>query len=266
MSEALALESLGNYAILIALSTVRIATAFLILPLFTRDMIPAVVRNSLFFALAIISVTVQPLESTLDFSTMVWVQLFVKEVFIGLAVGVFFGLFLWAFEAAGVVIDTQIGLAFALAFDPIIGNEATLMGSLLSRWAVFLFVSAGGLLLAVNALLESFAVWPLLEPIGGLREASVRLFEAELSRFMNLALRIAGPIMIVLFLIDLVMGMINRSAQHFNVFFLSLSIKSMAAIAVLIVLLPFLAEQLLTEITQQAGQIDNYLNRFLLQP
>lgn len=265
MDDATVLEMLGNNSILIFLSTVRISVAFLLIPVFSRNMIPGVVRNAMFFSLAIISVVVQPLQSPVELSAMLWVQLFAKEIFIGVAVGIFFGLFLWAFEAAGFMLDTQIGMSFALSFDPIIGNEATLLATFLNRWAVYLFVAAGGLLLVVTSLLESFAIWPLLTPIGGLREASVMLFEAELSRFMHLALRIAGPVMIVLFLVDLAMGVINRSAQHFNVFFLATSLKAMASLIVLMIMLPFLAELLVNEIVVQAGSIDNYLSRFLIK-
>ncbi len=263
MSDAAALDVLGNYSIIIFLSTVRIAVAFMLLPIFSRNMIPGLVRNSMFFSLAIISVVVQPLESPVNLSTMLWVNLFAKEIFIGVAVGLFFGLFLWAFDAAGIILDTQIGMSFALSFDPIIGNEATLLGTLLSRWAVYLFVAAGGFLLTITSLLESFAAWPLLTPISGLREASVMLFEAELSRFMHLALRIAGPVMIVMFIIDVALGVINRSAQHFNVFFLATSLKAMASLVVLMILLPFLADQLVREIMLQAGQVDAYLSRFM---
>ncbi len=248
VSDAAVLETFGNYAILISLSAIRIAVAFLLMPLFSRNAIPALVRNSMFFSLALISVVVQPQEAATNLEALVWVELFAKEVFIGIAVGVFFGLFLWAFEAAGVILDTQIGMSFALTFDPVIGNEATLLGTLLGRWAVYLFVATGGMTLMVGALLESFSVWPLLEPVGGLREASIRLFEAELSRFMHLTVRIAGPVMIVMFLIDIVLGLVNRSAQHFNVFFLSTSIKAMASLLVIIILLPFLADQLVGEI------------------
>lgn len=44
------------------------------------------------------------------------------------------------------------------------------------------------------------------------------LIEAELSRFMYLALFIAGLIVIILFLVDMMLGVINRSAQHFRTF------------------------------------------------
>jgi len=262
MFDAELYASLSNQAILVALSSIRIAVAFLLLPIFSRDAVPPLVRNALFVSMAVVSIIVQPATPP-ELAIGDWVGLFAKEVFIGLAVGVFFGMYLWAFETAGVVIDTQIGMSFALFFDPIIGNEATLFGTLLGRWAAYLFLAAGGMMLMMGSLIESFAIWPLLEPIDGWQQASVRLFEAELSRFMSLAVRIAGPIMAVLFLIDVAMGIINRSAQQFNVFFLSMSIKSVSGIMVLIILLPFLADLLIDQLQTQAGQIDNYLNRFL---
>ena len=180
-----------------------------------------------------------------------------------MAIGIFFGLFLWAFEAAGVVVDMQIGASFALFFDPIVGNEVTLIGAFLGRWANYVFIASGGLLLLTGALLESFAIWPLAEPIGSLREASVRLFEAELSRFMSLTIRVAGPIMAVIFAVDVVMGLINRYAQQFNVFFLSMSIKSMASVLMLIVMLPFLVDVLTAEVASGARDVDAYLGRVL---
>ena len=170
---------LGNATVLVlSLSALRVSIAFFMLPLFSKDGVPALVRNSMFLSLALVSVLIQPAADVGAFDTGLWIALFAKEAFIGMVVGLFLGIFLWAFEAAGVVIDMQIGASFALYFDPIVGNEVTLIGSFLGRWANYLFVAAGGLLLLTGALLESFAIWPLVEPlIGSLREASVRLFE-----------------------------------------------------------------------------------------
>jgi len=263
MDDAQALSLVSQQAIVTALSAVRVATAFIVVPVFSTKTIPAIVRNTMFFAMALISVWVQPTEAEMALTPGVWAELFAKEIFIGVAVGVYFGLFLWAFEAAGVIIDTQVGMSFAQSFDPIIGNEATLIGKFLSQWAVYAFVASGGLFFLTSALLESFAVWPLLVPIDGIREASITLFYAEMSRFMNLAVRIAGPLLIVLFLIDVALGLMNRSAQHFSVFFLAAPIKALACIVVLLVLMPFLGNELVSQLAEQAGTVDQYLNRLL---
>ena len=254
---------LGDTVLVLSLSALRVSVAFLMLPLFTKEGVPALVRNAMFLSLALVSVVVQPATDVSAFDSSRWIELFAKEAFIGVVIGLFFGVFLWAFEAAGVVIDMQIGASFALYFDPIVGNEVTLIGSFLGRWANYLFVASGGLLLLTGALIESFAIWPLVEPVTSLRQASVRLFEAELSRFMSFTIRIAGPVMIVIFLVDVAMGLINRYAQQFNVFFLSMSLKSMAAVLLLIVLLPYLVDVLRAEIASQAASVEQRLERVL---
>jgi len=263
MDDAAVLALVGDKSIVTALSAIRIAVAFLVVPVFSTKTIPAIVRNTMFFSMALVSVWVQPTETDQILSAAVWAELFAKEIFIGIAVGVYFGLFLWAFEAAGVIIDSQVGMSFAQSFDPIIGNEATLIGKFLSQWSVYLFVASGGLFFLVRALLESFSVWPLLEPISGIREASIMLFYAEMSRFMSFAVRIAGPMLIVLFLVDVALGLMNRSAQHFNVFFLAAPIKALSCIVVLMIVLPFLAEELVSQLATQTGTVESYLRRLV---
>ena len=44
--------SLGDTALLLGLSATRIAVALLLVPLFTADLIPAMVRNAMFLAIA----------------------------------------------------------------------------------------------------------------------------------------------------------------------------------------------------------------------
>lgn len=258
------MQTISEQAVLVALSTIRIAVAFIVIPIFSRNAIPGIVRNTMFFAMALITIVIHPLQPVAELSTMVWSGLFFKEVYLGLAIGVFYGLFLWAFEAAGVIIDTQIGMTFATSSDPIIGNEATLIGTFMGRWSVYIFVGTGGLTLLVGALLESFAIWPLLTPVDGLRLAASRLFEAELTRFMSLAVRIAAPVMIVLFLIDLVLGFINRSTQHFNVFFLSISIKGLASIVLLVTIIPFYVQLIVSEMATKTGQVENYIQTLII--
>lgn len=265
MDSAELFRLLGDNLIILSLSAMRISIAFLLLPLFSKEGVPVMVRNSMFLSLALISILMQPTAHVDHFSTSLWFSLFAKEAFIGSVLGIFYGLFLWAFEAAGVVIDMQVGSSFALFFDPIVGNEVSLLGVFLGRWAAYMFLAGGGFMLMTGVLLESFAIWPLIEPITSLRAASVALFEAELSRFMSLAIRIAGPIMAVIFIIDISMGLINRFAQQFNVFFLSMSIKSISTILLLIILLPFLGTLLINEMQTATAQAISVLDKVFLR-
>jgi len=241
-------SNFSNGVLLLALSMTRLSVAFMVLPLFSNESVPALVRNSLFVTLALIAIVVQPPVDVAAFSTGQWLSLFAKEAFIGVAIGVFFGVYLWAFEAAGVLIDTQVGSSQAMIFDPISGHEVTLFGEFFSLWINYLFLAVGGLLLLVAAVLNSYVTFPLAEPVTGLNTASMSLFQSEFGRFVTFTLMIASPFIVVIFAIDMSMGLVNRYAQQLNVLFLSMSLKALAALLMLLVMLPFLVDVLMNEV------------------
>ena len=95
------LASLRDLALLVSLSGARIAVAFLLLPVFAPDTVPALVRNSVFLALGMLAVALQPPVALTGLGTSQWIGLFTKEAALGIALGFGLAAFLWAFEAEG---------------------------------------------------------------------------------------------------------------------------------------------------------------------
>ncbi len=258
-----AFESLSDQALVIGLAVLRIAIAFSLIPIFSTQLIPATVRNAIFIALSVVVVVVQPAIAVDSFAMYDWFALIGKEVFIGMAIGVFFGVHLWAFETAGQIIDLQIGASTAQIFDPISGHQTSLIGEFLGRLANYIFMVVGGLMLLTGAIMESYALWPINERLPDLAYASVFLFQSEFAYFFKLALLISAPTLIVTFLIDTAMGLVNRYAQQFNVFFLSMSIKMFASIFMLSISITFIVELLIRELTQHSGELIALLTKLL---
>jgi len=256
---------LAGQAVTVALATTRIAVAFLVLPLFSSETVPALVRNAIFVALAIVTIAVQPEVTVGKLSELSWFMLFLKEIIVGLAIGFLFGIYLWAFETAGDIIDSQIGISMAQIMDPLSGHQTTLLGEFLSRLTNYVFMAAGGLMLLVGVLFESYAIWPIEKTLPGFAPGGVGLFATEFGNFFRLALLISAPMLVVIFLIDIVMGLINRYAQQFNVFFLSMSLKMLAAISVLVAMIFMLADLLISELTKHAGAFPEILDRLFTQ-
>jgi type III secretion protein T len=241
--------------LLLAVATARIAVAFMLMPIFSPDLIPAMVRNSILVSLGIVSLALQP---TLDVSMLgpgQWATMFAKEVFVGLVIGFFFGSVLWALEAAGQIIDTKVGATMAQIVDPLSGHQTSLTGAFFARLAGIVFIFAGGLSLLVHVLMESYALWPVAAPMPTLDPRGLGLFEAEFGRLMVLATLFAAPVLTVLFLIDLGLGLINRFAQQLNVFTLSMSIKAFAATAIVLLLLGSFVEAITRDILSRPDVI-----------
>lgn len=252
MGDTALFELASGHLITLALGVSRLATAFLLLPIFSSQLVPALVRNSFFVALSLIVLSVHP-PIDLVGGGVEWFRLFAAEAFIGIAIGFIFGLFLWAFDAAGELIDVAVGSSIAMIHDPISGNEVTLLGEFLGRWANYVFLMAGGLALITKVVLQSYVWWPIGQELPAVDLQSLELFTDVFTRYFSLMLMLAAPVLLIIFLIDMSMGLVNRFAQQLNVLFLSISIKSMVAIALLALLLPTITEVLIAELMQQSG-------------
>jgi type III secretion protein T len=221
---------LGDTALLLGLSTTRVAVAFLLVPLFTQELVPTLVRNAMFVAIALLSLVLQPSSGPLTLTTWQWVTMFAKEAFIGGTIGFFYAGVMWAFEAAGQVIDNKIGATQAQVTDPLSGHQTSLNGAFFSRLASWIFMTSGGLMLMIGTLLESYATWPVRSPLPPLAPAGAQLFQSEFGRIMLMTLIVAAPALVLLYLVDGVLGLINRFAPSLNVSSLAMSLKGVAAI------------------------------------
>ena len=103
----------------------------------------------------------------------------------------------------------------------------------------------GGLTLLIGTIMTSYLIWPL--GMGGIQfnMQAVRVFENEFGRFFSTAFIFAAPVLTILYVIDMGLGLLNRFAQQFNVFSLAMPIKAAASIFVIIVILPFIAQQMM---------------------
>jgi type III secretion protein T len=255
------LLGLSSQALLVGISATRLAVAFLLIPVFAQDTVPPLVRNSIFLTFAIITLALQPALSLAGLDAAGWVRIFIKEAFIGMAIGFFFSTMLWAVEMAGQIIDTKAGTNMAQVVDPLSGHQTSLNGEFLSRLANFIFMFSGGFLLLIGTLLDSYSVWPIASDWPDLRRAGVILFEAEFGRLLILALMFAAPALVILFAVDAGLGLINRYAQQLNVFSLSMAIKAWLSTLIVILMLASIVERLTNEFISRPGEIGSILKR-----
>ncbi len=255
----------ADQVLLLGVATARVAATFLLLPMFSTETVPAMVRNSIFVAMGVISLMIQPplLVSTL--APQQWVGLIAKEVLVGLTIGFFFGSVLWALQGAGEIIDAKVGATLAQVVDPLSGNQTSLNGAFLGRLASVVFLFAGGLSMVVQVVVQSYAIWPIAAPMPRLDAATLVLFEGEFGRLMVLATLFAAPVLSALFLIDLCLGLINRFAQQLNVFTLSMSLKAFASTALILVLLGSYVAAIVHDVATRSEALRALLRAFAAQ-
>jgi type III secretion protein T len=239
-------DLLGNPLLALALTLPRIIGAFVMLPLMTQQTVPAMVRNSFMVSLAIIALPVAlaglPME---QLGAAQWPVTILKELFIGVALGFCFGIVFWAMSAVGGVIDTQVGMAMASVMDPVQGHQVTLHGEFLSQLATWLFMASGAFMVFLDLLMTSYALWPVSSFFPDLPAAGMALFVGQFGFMMTAVLVLAAPIMVILLVIDLSFGLVNRYAPQLNVFALTMPIKAWLATGLVLLLLGVFIEYVL---------------------
>ena len=250
-------DTIGNAMLALGLTVPRIVGAFLMLPLLTAQTVPAMVRNSFLVSLAIVAMPIAMAGAPVDvMDNPLWVALILKELFLGISLGFCFGIVFWAIGAAGSVMDSQVGMGMASIFDPIQGHQISLHGQFLSQLAAWLFMASGAFLIFLDLLLSSYVVWPVLSYKPVLNSSGLHLFIGHFDYLMTTLLVMAAPAMVLLLVIDLTFGLVNRYAPQLNVFALTLPIKAWIATAVILLLIGVYVEIVLKRLAANRGLLD----------
>lgn len=161
----------------------------------------------------------------------------VREVFIGVTLGFITRFFFFAVNVGANIIATSIGLANAMVFNPTLDQQTTVLENFFLVLATLLFLALNGHHFFITGLVESFAAVPL-SPNG----VSFALFGhgGEWVQMIVVAgIKISAPILISLFIINVVMGIIGRAVPQINVLVTSMAVNIMAGLALMIICLPF---------------------------
>jgi type III secretion protein T len=212
----------------------RIAAAFLILPLLSREDAPALVRNAVYVALAVAVTPVIGAGAAIPPGLVPWSGLVVKEIFVGAVIGFAFASVMWAVTMAGDIIDTKVGTNMASTVDPLGGHQTSLSGALLGRFTNFVFLAVGGLTIFLDLLLGSYTVWPVQALLPALDARGVEYFARGFASMMALAFMLAAPALILMSLVDLALGVMNRYAPQLNVLPITMALKAWLSSLILI--------------------------------
>ena len=199
------------------LAMVRPGAAFLAAPVFGSANVPVQLRLLLALAVGMPSISMSAITLP-DAGLASWagIMVVIGEIVIGLAIGFSLQMALAAALVAGETISNTMGLGFAMMVDPLSGQMNTAVGQFLALLATALFLSADGHLLLAGTIAQSYVAFPAgnaflpHESIGALISFGSIMFKAGLA--------IALPVGFALILVQIVMGVIGRSAPALNLF------------------------------------------------
>ena len=162
--------------------------------------------------------------------------LMLKEVGIGAMLGFLSSIVFFAIESAGNLIDVQRGTQQASVLVPQLEISGPVFANLHIQLATVLFFSMNLHHLYLKGYFQSFE----LLPVNQYPKFSEQ-FQTMITQIINMSgsifavsLQLTAPIVLAIFMVDIVMGVMNRIAPMVQVYFLAMPFKAVVGIIMFI--------------------------------
>ena len=217
----------------------RISAFFLVIPVFGWKSIPIRIKIAMTILLAVFFSMIVPFSFDAGYITSAEaVLLIASEATYGLALGLVATLIFAAVKFSGRVIERQMGLAMAQILDPLTGERAQPLGSLLEMIFILLVLSANGhhlFLLIISRSYESF-------PAGSIPTIPV-LTEGIItagSTMLIHGLKLSIPVLAAFLILMVVLAVLARVVPEMNILFMSLPLRVGLGLLMVAIFMPFI--------------------------
>lgn len=197
-------------------------------PLLSSTVIPIRIRAALVLALAGLTFPLVRSQAPADLGLAILLPALVGEFLIGLTVGLGVTILLTGAEVAGTMVGQQAGIALGEIVNPAFEEPVTVVSQLYSIVLMLVFLIAGGLRALVAAVLDTYQVIPLLK--FSMNESYLILLVELLASAMVMGIRLAGPVLIALFVTEAALGFLARTMPQLNVMSVGFTLRVLLAV------------------------------------
>lgn len=222
---------------------VRIGAAFVAAPVFGAVSVPVQVRITLSGAIAVLVMGVHHVTPPAQIFSVVTFLAVGMEILVGLAIGFVIQIAFAAPLLAGELIGNSMGIGFASAIDPQNGHSSTALGQFMTTLLTLLFLSVNGHLMLVEIIVRSYDAMPP----GGSWLAVERLRDIAFfgSYAFSAGLLLALPVGFLLLCLNLIVGMLSRSAPALNLFAVGLPASLAVGVVAIAIALPAMGDYMI---------------------
>lgn len=216
----------------------RLSGVFSTAPVLGSRNIPVIARVGLALALALILLPPLAVQQVaVPPALPAYVTVVIREFVAGLIIGYACSLVFFAVQAAGHLLDLQVGFGIVNVLDPQFGQQVPLIGNFYYLMALMVLLAVNGHHLLLAGLYASFQVLPLTAPQFADGQLLALMTQLVVAVF-TIALKIAMPVLVALFLTDVAMGVLNRTMPQMNIFMVGLPGKIFVGLFLIFLSLP----------------------------
>ena len=232
---ALMIEKLLGFALVLT----RISAFFLVVPVFGWKSIPVRIKVAITVLIAIFFSMITPLPVGTKQVSAIEVVLFMSnEAIYGLALGLVVTFIFAAVKFSGRIIERQMGFAMAEILDPLTGERAQPLGSLLEMMFILMFLSANGHHLFLLIISKSYEAFPAgsMPTIPILADGVIKAG----STMLMVGLKLSAPILAAFLVLMVVLAVLARMVPEMNILFISLPLRVGLGLLMVAAFVPFI--------------------------
>jgi len=227
------IDTLFSGLLALSLAMPRIIMSLRQLPMFFVNSNPMRIRVAIAIAMSLpvaVLVYYQLGQRPLAIIEIVW--LIVKEVLIGMIIGVVISMPFWILQNIGVLIDNQRGNSM-FPNSPGSDPDSLPTGEFIKRFGVLIFMEMGILANVFSSLMDSYVIWPALNPIPPIDAIRMELIIDRFNHMMISTVLYSSPVILVLLLIEFGFGLLSIYAPQIHVNTAAPALKSLFAMIIL---------------------------------
>lgn len=205
-------------------------------PVLGRRNIPAIAKTGLALVLTVLVYTTESAgaEDITVGTSLEFAVLLLKEFAVGYLLGFVLELMDMIFTFAGTVMDFQMGISMAQAYDPQTGMQVALTGRILQIYYTVFFFAIDGHLALMKIILNAGDIVPYghVAILPGAAEVVSEIFYDS----VVLAVKISFPLIAFEFILQIVVGVLMKINPQVNIFTLSIQLRLMCGFIMMIIM------------------------------
>lgn len=218
---------------------VRVMGAIAFAPIFGNVMVTRRARVIVGIAISYAMFAANPYVPLGYTTFMGYTVILLKELVVGLTLGFTTSITLSIINMAGQFIDREMGFSMVSNFDQTFNTETTITAEFYSILVMIIMLCTNMHYFVLSALADSFE----LIPLGQVSIDSGTLYSTMIqymTDYFLIAIRISLPVMISIMLLNVVLGVLAKTAPQMNMFVIGIQLKIFAGFAVMFATLSFL--------------------------
>ena len=219
---------------------VRTTGIFVIAPVLSRNNIPMIMKIGLSLLVTYILLPVVTTGIEIQYNNIL--ELFfiiINEFLIGITIGFIGFIYFSTLYLAGTIIDTEIGFGMVNVLDPQMRTQVPIMGNFYTIIVTLLFLIADGHHFIIETLVYSYN----LLPIGfkfTVGDGMVYKLTTIMAEIFILAFKFSAPILITIFIANLVLGILAKTMPQMNIFIVGMPLKILIGLLTILITLQYM--------------------------